>query len=253
MTHHCRRVLENLGRPLTAELSQHVGNCQSCQALLDAHRTLSTPLADPPAASRSAPSAALGAAASRPARQWWIPAAALAVLNLVLLMAAIRALQRGAGVANLAPPTTLWALGALLLLALVAGPIIAIAPAGRALRRYLLLASPLIALALILGGSGFQPAGNWIRAGIPCLVLELSLSLIPAIFTVWALTASAFRPSRAAMAGIGAGAVGALALHVHCPFGSLSHLLCFHLLPWAALVGVAVALRSRLPSRSFAP
>lgn len=250
MTQECLRLVEHLGEPLDPALSEHVARCQDCQAVLQAHQSLSRVPALPPSGDSAPPPRLL--AASRPARRWWIEGAALAFLNVAMVAAGIGALSAHARVGNLAPPAILWALGVVLALVTIAGPIIAVAPGGRALRTGLLPLLPLLAVAVALGGSGLQPE-SWLQAGIGCLLVEISLSIVPAIAVVWALTHSAFRLSRAAIAGFAAGAVGALALHVHCPFGSVSHLLFFHVLPWMALIAASVAVRNRLSSTSFAP
>ena len=254
MTRECLLLLENLGRTLQPGLSAHLAVCQSCQAVVKAHETLSGAGSMSPSLGGSAAFAqSLSQAASRPARPWWIQGLAVAAVNLLMVAAGIWALQSRAAVRNLASPETVWAIGLLLVAAIIAGPMIALAPGGRSLRNYVLAASLLLGAAVVFGGSGFQPMQSWMRAGISCLAVEITLSVVPAIFVLWALTTSAFRASRAAIAGMSAGAVGALALHLHCPFGSISHLLCFHVLPWVGLAAAIVAVRSRLTSKSFAP
>jgi hypothetical protein len=48
-----------------------------------------------------------------------------------------------------------------------------------------------------------------------------------------------------------AAAGGTLALHFHCPTGTLAHMLLFHLAP--ALAGLAVLVRRVVRPRSFVP
>jgi len=252
LTRECLLVLENLGRPLEPNLSAHVAACEHCQGVVKAHETLAR--ARSMQVSQAADAAfaqSLSRAASRPARAWWVEGLAIGAVNLLVVAAGVGALRSRAAV-NLAPPEIVWTIGFVLVAAIVAGPMIALAPGGRMLRKYALASFPLLAVVVVVGGSGFQPM-SWMRAGISCLVLEIALSVLPAIFVVWALTTTAFRISRAAIAGLSAGAVGALALHLHCPFGTVSHLLCFHVLPWLGLGAAAVAVRSRLTSKSFAP
>jgi len=253
LTRECLLLLENLGRAKEPSLSAHVATCQHCQAVVKAHETLARARSAPLWQAEDAAFAqSLSQAAGRPARPWWIDGLVVAAVNLLIVAAGIGALQSRAAVNNLASPEIVWAIAILLAAAIIAGPMIALAPGGRSLRKYTLASFPLLAVAVVVGGSGFQPM-SWIRAGISCLVVEITLSVVPAIFVVWALTTNAFRVSRAAIAGFSAGAVGALALHLHCPFGSISHLLCFHVLPWLGLAAATVAVRSRLRSKSFAP
>jgi len=196
----------------------------------------------------------LAAIASHPrARPWWWDGAFAAGLSAVISVAGLFALRRNAIVENVAPPPIVWAIGILLAVLVLAGPIIALAPGRRSLRAAGLALLPLIPLVVGFGGSGLEPRASWISTGIPCLTMELALSIAPAVFALWTLTGSAFQVRRAAIAGMGSGAVGLLVLHLHCEIGSASHLLFFHVLPWVALVAAVVAVRSRLPSRSFAP
>jgi hypothetical protein len=88
---------------------------------------------------------------------------------------------------------------------------------------------------------------------MPCLINEIALSLVPLLFVTWAVTGMAFQVRRALLAGMSAGAVGLLALHLHCPNGLPSHLFIFHALPWVGLSALAIAARAKLPSRTFAP
>lgn len=254
MTNECLQLMEQLGKPLDAALSAHLAACPRCRAVADAHEKLSRARATEALDGDSFPSVqSLAQAASRPARPWWIDGLVAAGLNVLVSAAGVWMLRGEVTVANLASPAKLWTIGALLAVLAIAGPTLALAPGRRPLRTWLLASLPLLALAVVLGGSGFLPAQGWMRAGIPCFLMEISLSLAPAIFIVWALTGFAFGIHRAAIAGSSAGAVGALALHLHCRIGTAPHLLGFHVLPWVALVAAAVAVRSRLASRSFAP
>jgi hypothetical protein len=44
-----------------------------------------------------------------------------------------------------------------------------------------------------------------------------------------------------------------LAVHLHCPNGTLTHQALFHLSPIVVAAGVTVLIRQMLPSRSHAP
>jgi hypothetical protein len=96
---------------------------------------------------------------------------------------------------------------------------------------------------------GFNPP----QVGWACLGIELVASTVPLLVALKALTQFAFSPLRAAQVGLTAGAVGALAAHLHCPSRALPHLLGLHMLPVLALVAIAVVVRRRMPSKSFAP
>ncbi len=254
MTRECQQILERLGQPLEPALAAHLVACEHCRAVAAAHAALSR--TRPPQVPDNGSSAlvrSLLEEASRPARPWWWKGLVAVALNVLVVAAGIWMLRSGATIGNLAPPATLWTIAFLLGLLALAGPILALAPGRRSARAWVLASLPLLGLAVGFGGSGLQPAHDWMSAGLGCLFAEVMLSLAPAIFLVWALTGSAFQVRRAAIAGSSAGAVGAFALHLHCKIGTASHLLFFHVLPWLALVAAAVAVRSRLGSRSFAP
>ena len=52
---------------------------------------------------------------------------------------------------------------------------------------------------------------------------------------------------------LSAGSAALLALHLHCPNGTLAHLVAFHLVPWALLALLAWAARRALPTKIYAP
>jgi len=255
VTEQCGRVLERLGEPMTPELSEHLRECERCRAVVSAFEAI------PQQSTRQAPvhqssvvASALSDVASHPrARVWWGDGLLAGGVNAVIFVAGLLALTRRQLVGNLAPAPIVWTIAAVLSLFVVAGPIISLAPRRRPLRSGVLAFLPLLALAVGLGGSGVEPHAGLIKAGLPCLIAETAVSLLPAVFALWAITGTAFQARRAAIAGMSAGAVGLLVLHLHCRIGSAAHLVLFHVLPWLALVAVVVAIRSRLPSRSFAP
>ncbi len=252
MTKECQRAMERLGQPQDAETSAHLSGCDHCRSVFSAFDALSR--AAPPKLSpeRSAVAKSeLAKVAGDPSPPWWREAAMVAGLNALILVAGLWMLG-GARLANAAPLPVVWTIGIALAFLAFAGPIISLAPRRRPLRNGLLIALPLVAVAISFGGSGVDPGGNLIRAGI-CLAVEVLFSAAPIAFSLWALTHAAFQPRRVVIGAMSAGAVGLLILHVHCHIGSVSHLLGFHVLPWLALVAVAVMIRSRLPSRSFAP
>jgi hypothetical protein len=128
-----------------------------------------------------------------------------------------------------------------------------VAPGHRRLRWTLIALSAVGAGLVGLTGSGLAPPASFLGAGLPCLLTELFTSAAPLALALWLLTHCAYEPERALAAGLANGAVGALVLHLHCSNGLAPHLLCFHVAPWLMLGAVALLLRARLPSRSFAP
>ena len=254
MTEQCGRVLERLGEPMTPELSTHLRECERCRAVVSAFEAMPQLTRQAPVHHSSVVARALSDVASHPrARPWWRDGLLAVGVNAVIFVAALLTLTRRQVVGNLAPAPIVWTIAVVLSLLAVAGPIISLAPRRRPLRSGVLAFLPLLALAVGLSGSGVEPHAGLIKAGLPCLIAETIASLVPAVFALWAITGSAFQAQRAVIAGMSAGAVGLLVLHLHCGNGSAAHLLLFHVLPWVALVAVVVGIRSRLPSRSFAP
>jgi hypothetical protein len=86
-----------------------------------------------------------------------------------------------------------------------------------------------------------------------CMGSEVVLSVLPMAVALVLLCRSAFQPVRALAAGLSAAGVSLLLLHLHCADGTVSHLMAAHVAPWLLLAGVAVLVRSRLPTRSHAP
>ncbi len=254
MTEECKRLMDQLGRALEPELSAHVSGCESCRAVVSTYEAMSRAPRPAPVEARAATTAVLAQTANlAPARPWWWSAGLAARLNLIVAIVGAIALSQSGLVRNQAPLPVLLAIGLLLLFLATAGPIISLAPRRRQLRIAALLSIPLVALAVGVGGSKSHPGGELMRDGLPCLALEIVLSLAPAAIALWALTTAALQVRRAIIAGASAGVVGVLVLHLHCSIGSPSHLFFFHVLPWIAVVAAVVAIRSRLRSRSFAP
>jgi len=259
MTPACEKVLEHLGQgPLPAELAAHARSCPFCAARLAV-------LGDLPAPSAPAPNATVKSAlrdavlkelAAHPvAPPWWREPVLLSGLCLAAVVLAVLWLGRhGPLVNNQASAPGLLITGALLFGVLLWGAFGAFAPGGRWLRNGLIAFSLEAAAVVALAGSGLDvPKGAFLAAGTGCALTEFGTSAVPLAITLWMLTRVAYQPQRAFAAGLTTGAVGMLALHLHCPCGALAHLALFHVVPWLALAGLAILIRSLLPSRTYAP
>jgi hypothetical protein len=174
------------------------------------------------------------------------------VFNALVALSGALVLARKGLVLSAASPLRLL-LATLLAGFLLLGPWIALRPRNRRARGLTLAGCLALALCLALGGPEVLPGTDFLQGGVGCFTTELLLSLLPLATGVWVLTTAAFQPARVAILALSGGAAGLFALHVHCPNGLWSHLLVFHLLPWLAITGVALVVRWRLPSRSFAP
>lgn len=200
--------------------------------------------------------AALQALASEPVpRPWWKDALLLTGINLVVAVACTFALGRNGVVLNPVPVPMLLAVAAPIAFTLLFAGFAAVMPGARTARWVTGVLLVLTVLAFTLGGSdgAGQPGRSFFSGGMPCMNAEVIMALVPTAAAVLVLSRFAFSPARMFIAGVGAGAAGLFALHLHCEIGTTLHLAVFHVAPWFAAAGIAVWVRSRLRSRSFAP
>jgi hypothetical protein len=251
----CREVLDALdagGAPLPERLAEHVRGCAGCQSVVKGYQALSKsrgPLWSPlqPGVREAARKALV--AQPRAKASWGAPAALL-VAELAVACAGVLALGRNGWVHNRSPPGVIAAVAGALLLAMAASAWLAMGRLrGAALVGWLGGLWLLAVGGVLLGASGVGPA----TSSSGCLGMELLLAVLPVGVAIMLLTRTAYQPGRTFFAALSAGGAGLFALELHCPDGTLQHLVGFHLLPWLAAAGVAVLVRSRLASRSFAP
>lgn len=253
MTPECARVMDALGGPLPAELAAHVASCAECRALTGGFDALGPP---PPPASSLPPSLkapALAELASHPKpTPWWRELGVLLAVYAVVTAGALGLTPLGQRL-NAAPSEVVVGLAALLLALMAGGAALALAPSRRQGGRGVVLASAaVVALAVVLGGSG-QDVRGLLAGCIGCTRTHLLLSALPLVTALVLLRRSAYQPARALAAGLSAGAVGLFVLHLHCPNGSAAHLGLSHVAPWLLVGGLAVWARSRLRAHSYAP
>jgi len=260
MTPECSRVMDALGGPLPPELAAHAASCEDCRTLTEGFGVLDAPAAvpvPPPAPKKleAARTKSLSELRAQPQpTPWWRELLVLLGVYAVVMVGGVLALGRSGLVRNMAPAWVV-ALMALLILGLVGGgAYIALAPSSRRMPWALVGASAVtVALLQILGGSGQASVRGFLAALLGCMVTEVVLSVPPLILALVLLVRSAFQPVRALAAGLSAAGVSLFVLHLHCADGSASHVALGHVLPWLVLAGVALLVRSRLPTRSYAP
>ncbi|RKH19656.1 DUF1109 family protein [Corallococcus sp. CA047B] len=276
MTPECERVMDCLEGPLPPDLASHAAGCEDCRALLEGFHALAAPTAvraPPTIASPLHESAPLRdaslireakleetrrksltelAAAPLPT-PWWRDALVLLVTYLAVGAVGLVLVGRHGMLLNSAPPPVVAAVALLIVAGVGGGALLGVAP-GR--KRWPLglvaLGAVGVALAQLTGRSGVQ-VRPLLTGALGCMGTEVVLSVVPLALALVLLCRSAYQPVRALAAGLSSAGVGLLVLHVHCPDGAAGHLMLGHLLPWVALAGVAVFIRSRLPSRTFAP
>ncbi|MCY1020025.1 DUF1109 domain-containing protein [Pyxidicoccus sp. MSG2] len=255
----CSRVMDSLGGPLPAELTSHVATCEDCRALLGGFDALGGMPAAPPATApapklEAAHQLALKELAAHPKpTPWWRELLVLLAVYAVVLGGGLAWLSRDGVVGNQAPPMVVAAVALLTLVLVGGGAFLALAPSRRRVPWALVaLAAVGVAAVQVMGGSGLQIRPP-MRGMLGCMGSEVALSVLPLAVALVLLCRSAFQPVRALAAGLSAAGVSLLVLHLHCPDGTVRHLMSAHVLPWLVLAGVAVLVRSRLPTRSYAP
>ncbi|MCP3100157.1 DUF1109 domain-containing protein [Myxococcus sp. K15C18031901] len=263
MTPACLKVMDALGTPLPPDLAAHVAGCEDCRALAGGFEALESIAPSGGDAGAGAPGTGLETAhrlaleelTARPrATPWWRELLVLLGVDVGVMALGLALLGRGSWVGNQAAPWVVAGVGLLILALVGAGTYLALAPQRRKVPSWgaLLLGATVVAVAQLAGGTGQRmrppPMG-----GLGCMASEVLLSVVPLACVLVLLCRSAFQPVRAVAAGLSAGGVSLLVIHVHCSDGTAGHLLTGHLAPWLALAGLAVLLRSRLPTRSHAP
>ncbi|MCY1033498.1 DUF1109 domain-containing protein [Corallococcus sp. BB11-1] len=262
MTPECERVMDHLEGPLPPELTSHVAGCEDCRALLGGFQALA-----PPPAVRAPPAIPFNevkleetrrrsltelAAAPRPT-PWWRDVLVLLATYLGVGAVGLAVVGRHGLLLNSAPSLEVAGVALLIVTAVGGGAMLGFAPARRSWPLgWVALGAGVVALAQLLGRSGAQ-VRPVITGALGCMGTEVALSVVPLALALVLLCRSAYQPVRALAAGLSSAGVGLLVLHVHCPDGTADHLMLSHLLPWVALAGVAVFIRSRLPSRTYAP
>lgn len=156
-------------------------------------------------------------------------------------------------VAGTPPPLLCVAAGLMLILAVAAGagaarmasPQVGAASSGVQWALAALMLLPLIALADIAIGTS-QATGLAIGPGVRCLSLGLGASLASLAFlTFWLRRGAPVAPERAAwVAGLAAGAIGALAVTLECTLDAFAHLGVWHV---AIVLAAATVSRLLLP------
>ncbi|QRK09362.1 DUF1109 family protein [Archangium violaceum] len=259
MSPECSRVLDSLGQPLPPELAAHVASCAECRALVEGFGVLEglpAPAEKAPAAGpalESARSQALRELAAHPkASPWWHEVLVLLGVYVGTTLLGALAFTRVGPFLNTASLGVMVGLAVLVGLAMVGGAVVALAPTRRGAWGWVGTSAAVVALSVVLGGSGLAVKG-FLAGAIGCARTHMLLSALPLLAALVMLRRSAYQPARAVAAGLSAGAVGLLLLHVHCPDGSASHLAASHVGPWLLIGGLALLVRSRLATHTHAP
>jgi hypothetical protein len=251
--------MDALGGPLPPKLAAHAATCEDCKALIASFEALGDEtLRVPPAMTPGLEAArrqSLAELAVKPrATPWWRELLVLLATYAVVLVVGLAFLGRKGLVGNTASLPVVAGIGLVILVLVAGGAYLALAPARRHVPWLLVAAvAGAVSLLQVLGGSGYAPVRSFLAGVMGCLTSEVVLSIPPLALALVLLCRSAFQPVRAFAAGLSAAGVSLFVLHLHCPDGTAGHLMLGHLVPWLLLAGVAIFLRARLPTRSYAP
>ncbi|QRN99120.1 DUF1109 family protein [Archangium violaceum] len=256
MTPECTRVLDSLGQPLPPELTAHVDTCAECRALQEGFGALEamTPPLKAPALESTRAQVLEELKAHPKATPWWHEVLVLAGVYVgMTVLGALGLTRTPAGLfRNAASPWVILGLAVLVLLTMVGGAVVALAPTRRVAWGLVGTSAAVVALSVVLGGSGLA-VRDFLAGSIGCMRMHLLLSALPLLAALVVLRRSAYNPARSVAAGLSAGAVGLLLLHVHCSDGSAPHLVTSHVGPWLLLGVLALLVRARLPNQNHAP
>jgi hypothetical protein len=191
-------------------------------------------------------------ARSPSARPWWYDAALLVAINSGVAIVCALYLGWPRLLDNSASRPILVAVAIPVALVIVLGAVASVMPGRRAALIGTLVLAVAAAVAIVSVTSGAD-TGRFVGGGVPCMRSEWVMAIVPTAAAVAVLSRFAYSPLRMLVGALSGGATGLLVLHLHCRNVTLPHVAVFHVLPWLAAAGIAVLIRSRIRSRSFAP
>ncbi len=245
----CNRLDEVLREDATPDAIAHTKTCPTCGPARAAWNKMNGPAesAGPLDAIREAARAEFK---KQPKQQpWWVDAATLMAMNLILFGLAISLLS--SPLLHSESPVMRWGNGAGLFVLMVTGAWFAIRPGGRQVWLALLGLAALGAVGVSLGGSG-DSGHKPFASGLACAATEVAVSILPVIAAVWMTRKFAFDLTRTIASGLSVGATGMLVLHLHCANGGAAHLFVFHVMAWAVVAAGVVLARRLALTRSYA-
>ena len=194
---------------------------------------------------------ALEALRATPFRPWTRDAARIALLQSAVALGVTVVLGTRNWSSPMAHHLALAAVGAVLLVVVTLGSVVALAP-GRRRPRWMLLLIPVVPALLLFSGNGMHTRPS-LQGGLPCLLTVVLTAVIPLAVGLALLRGMALDAARTGALALSAAATGLFALHWHCTDGSASHLMLYHALPWVALALLAIPLRRALPTENHVP
>lgn len=245
----CDRFLEMLASDRLDEGARaHAASCPVCGPLLPRE---TPPDAGSTASLEAVRSRALEALRATPLRPWSRDAARIALLQAAVALVVSVILGTRNWSSPMAHHLALAVVGAVLLVVVTLGSVLALAP-GRRRPRWMLLLIPLVPALLVVSGNGVHTTPT-VQSALPCLVTVVLTAVIPLAVGLAVLRGMALDAARTGALALSAAATGLFALHWHCTDGSASHLMLYHALPWLALALLAIPLRRALPTENHVP
>lgn len=184
------------------------------------------------------------------ARAWWTDGLVVLGFNLLLGVAAAAAMSWSE--TQHRSVVTKYVVGIAWFLVMALGSVLWLKP-GRVGGRLAVVGGFTAAAVLtLLGASGLDGGADFLT-GMRCAMTECIVAVIPVALVLFVSTRFAASTLHLVAGALAASSGAALALHFHCPNGSLLHLSVWHLLPAFVLTALAVLVRSRLRHRTFTP
>ncbi|HZI08545.1 MAG TPA: DUF1109 domain-containing protein, partial [Archangium sp.] len=181
MSPECSRVLDSLGHPLPPELAAHVASCPECRPLVEGFGALEdlapAPKMAAPAMERVRTRTQEELAAQPLPTPWWREVLVLMGVYVGLTALGALALTPLGLVLNPAPPGVVVGLSLLVLLAMVGGAVVALAPVRQVAWSLMGLCTAVVALSVVLGGSGLA-VKSFLAGAIGCVKTHLLLSAL---------------------------------------------------------------------------
>ena len=245
----CPHLTESLSDPLSPDATKHVEGCAICRRARAAFKRAED--SQPPVAQLDKISDLVRRELEQHPKvwPWWVEALAVAAVN--ALMAGVMLLSMKWNTVQHDSPVLRWAVVVDLVLLVLGGAVVAFAPGARAARWATVALAAFAVVGTLAGASGLTAVP--FAKSYSCALIELGASALPLGVAVWLATRMAREASRVVSYGLASGAAALLALHLHCPNGSLEHLVAFHLVPWGLLIGIGLLARAAVPTKSYAP
>ena len=141
---------------------------------------------------------------------------------------------------------------AFIAVAVIVGMLAAVRPPSRT--RTIVAALAVVgAMVSAAAGASAQRHALTLFGDVDCALVELGVSVLPAMLALATLRRFSFSPAGSRLAGLAVGLVGVLTLDLTCPVGTAGHVVVFHLAPCVLIAAALVVARFRSRTHSFAP